>query len=274
MRLLPQFPLPWSSALWTSQCSVVPWSLAAWRTDAPPQLLPALNQGLSLFLGPLLGDSVSLSLIGVMSPALQSCWMGQWICFRAGGWDVLEEGDWRTYVHVRSDAQSCPTLCDLVDCNLLCMACFRQEYWSRFPFPTAGDLPDPGIEPASTALAGWFFATVLAGSPAYIHCMCKIDNSGKPTVAQGTLLSALRRPRWGGNPRERGTCFCVAHSPGCAAETHHIVNQLYFNKKWFLMHLTTSLAESKCSVDGGHDHSWCWERLSPTVCLPPDSERC
>ena len=35
----------------------------------------------------------------------------------------------------------------------------RQEYWSGEPFPPAGDLPDPGIEPASTALAGRFFTT-------------------------------------------------------------------------------------------------------------------
>ena len=27
----------------------------------------------------------------------------------------------------------------------------RQEYWSRLPFPSPGDLPDPGIEPASPA---------------------------------------------------------------------------------------------------------------------------
>ena len=36
----------------------------------------------------------------------------------------------------------------------------RQEYWSGFPFPPPGDLPDPGIEPessASPALAGVFF---------------------------------------------------------------------------------------------------------------------
>ena len=26
---------------------------------------------------------------------------------------------------------------------------FRQEYWSRLPFPTPGDLPDPGIKPVS-----------------------------------------------------------------------------------------------------------------------------
>ena len=28
----------------------------------------------------------------------------------------------------------------------------RQEYWSRLPFPSPGDLPDPGIKPASPAL--------------------------------------------------------------------------------------------------------------------------
>jgi len=42
----------------------------------------------------------------------------------------------------------------------------RQEYWSRLLFPAPGDLPDPGIEPASLAspvLAGSFFTTVLSG---------------------------------------------------------------------------------------------------------------
>ena len=39
----------------------------------------------------------------------------------------------------------------------------RQEYWSGLPFPSPGDLPDPGIEPRSLALqvisciAGGFF---------------------------------------------------------------------------------------------------------------------
>jgi len=34
------------------------------------------------------------------------------------------------------------------------------EYWSGLPFPSPGDLPDPGIEPTSLmspALADWFF---------------------------------------------------------------------------------------------------------------------
>ena len=28
----------------------------------------------------------------------------------------------------------------------------RQEYWSGLPFPSPGDLPDPGIEPRSPSL--------------------------------------------------------------------------------------------------------------------------
>ena len=36
----------------------------------------------------------------------------------------------------------------------------RQEYWSGFPCPPSGDLPNPGIEPASPVdPAGGFFTT-------------------------------------------------------------------------------------------------------------------
>ena len=41
----------------------------------------------------------------------------------------------------------------------------RQEYWSGLPFPPPGDLPDPGIEPASPALAGGVFTRELPGKP-------------------------------------------------------------------------------------------------------------
>ena len=34
----------------------------------------------------------------------------------------------------------------------LSMGFSRQEYWSRLPFPSPGDLPTPGIEPRSLAL--------------------------------------------------------------------------------------------------------------------------
>ena len=35
----------------------------------------------------------------------------------------------------------------------------RQEYWSELPLPSPGDLPDPGTESMSPALAGVFFTT-------------------------------------------------------------------------------------------------------------------
>ena len=37
----------------------------------------------------------------------------------------------------------------------LSMGFFRQEHWSGLPFPSPGDLPDPGIESGSPALPRW-----------------------------------------------------------------------------------------------------------------------
>ena len=75
-------------------------------------------------------------------------------------------------VHART--QSCPALCDPLDCSLLGSSVHgiaRQEYWSGWPFPPPGDLPDPGIEPGSLvslALAGGFFTTAPPGKPSPI----------------------------------------------------------------------------------------------------------
>ena len=51
--------------------------------------------------------------------------------------------------------KSCQTLVIpwTVACQVpLSMGFPRQEYWSGLPFPSPGDLPDPGIEPMSPAL--------------------------------------------------------------------------------------------------------------------------
>ena len=47
----------------------------------------------------------------------------------------------------------------------LSMEFSKQEYWNGLPFPSPGDLPDPGIEPASFSLAGGFFPTEPPGNP-------------------------------------------------------------------------------------------------------------
>ena len=49
----------------------------------------------------------------------------------------------------------CPTLCDPMNwgCQaLLSMEFSRQEHYSGLPFPSPGDLPDPGIKAGSPAL--------------------------------------------------------------------------------------------------------------------------
>ena len=41
----------------------------------------------------------------------------------------------------------------------------RQEYWSEHPFPSLGDLPNPGIEPRSPALQADLYQLSHKGSP-------------------------------------------------------------------------------------------------------------
>ena len=47
----------------------------------------------------------------------------------------------------------------------LTMGFSRQEYWSRLPFPSPGDLPNPGIEAGSPALQADSLPTELPGIP-------------------------------------------------------------------------------------------------------------
>ena len=50
----------------------------------------------------------------------------------------------------------------------LSMKFSRQEHWGGIPFPTLGDLPDPGIELASAAPTGRFFTTEQPGKHIYV----------------------------------------------------------------------------------------------------------
>ena len=60
----------------------------------------------------------------------------------------------------------------------------RQEFWGGLPFPSAGDLPGPGIKPPSPELAGAFFATEPHGTP-----ICSFILS--TTIYWGPLLPVL-----------------------------------------------------------------------------------
>ena len=68
--------------------------------------------------------------------------------------------------------QSCPTLCNTMDCSPVGCSIHgfsRQEYWSGLLCPPPGDLPDPGLKPASLTspeLAG-SLPLVPAGKPCH-----------------------------------------------------------------------------------------------------------
>ena len=93
-------------------------------------------------------------------------------------------------MHAKS-LQSCLTLWTVALQALLSMEFARQEYWSGLSCPPTGDLPNPGIKPASLmspALADRFFTTeppeqpdiILKGvkcglgicAQAYVDCIC------------------------------------------------------------------------------------------------------
>ena len=59
----------------------------------------------------------------------------------------------------------------------LFMGFSRQEYWIGLPFPPPGDLPHPGVEPRSPALADGFFTAEPPGKSSIRHtCAGKTVN--------------------------------------------------------------------------------------------------
>ena len=72
-------------------------------------------------------------------------------------------------------AQSCLTLCDPMDLAHQAppsMEFSRQEYWSGLPFPSPGDLPDPGIEPGSPTFWADALLSEPPGSPLILLGLC------------------------------------------------------------------------------------------------------
>jgi len=57
----------------------------------------------------------------------------------------------------------------------LSMGYSRQEDWSGLPFPSPGDLPDPGIKPISPALAGRFFTAEPLGKPIVVTTLMSLE---------------------------------------------------------------------------------------------------
>ena len=65
----------------------------------------------------------------------------------------------------------------------------RQEYWNGLPFPSPEDLPDPGIEPSSSALQADSLPSELQGSP--VKCSVNLQLETKLSLEQYPSPSKL-----------------------------------------------------------------------------------
>ena len=69
----------------------------------------------------------------------------------------------------------CPTLWTVACQAPLSMGFPRQEYWSGLPFPSPGDLPDPGMEPRSPALQADSLPLSPLGKPNEVNGIYKLQ---------------------------------------------------------------------------------------------------
>ena len=92
-------------------------------------------------------------------------------------------------------AQSCLTLCNPTDCSppgFSVTGFAREEYWSGLPFPSSGDLPNPGIKPISLESAAILY-----------HCIHRFFTTstsslplGSPGTVYGPHISQLFNDLW------------------------------------------------------------------------------
>ena len=104
-------------------------------------------------------------------------------------WDVLVWVSWNQGCHLPVSLGPAPGM--------------RQEYWSELPFPSPGDLPDPGIESASLgslSLAGGFCTTWESSNEMGV---VSGEFWGKESVTKRTPPAAELRKTGGGRNGSR-----------------------------------------------------------------------
>ena len=100
-------------------------------------------------------------------------------------------------------AKSCPTLVIpwTVACQApLSMGFSRQEYWSGLPFPSSGDLPNPGIKPKSPTIRRilyWLsFTESLLTREAPLSFLVAANSSYRDMVLYGQSRDVFWAPIW------------------------------------------------------------------------------
>ena len=99
----------------------------------------------------------------------------------------------------------------------LFMGSSRQEYWSGLPFPSPGDLPDPGIEPGSPALQTESLPSEPLGKPtihtgAYTNTPRHKDRMTDPYAHQFTLANPNTWIHQNTNPNTHGQFWVLINT--------------------------------------------------------------
>ena len=139
-----------------------------------------------------------------------------------------------------SDSVPTRPLCPVAHQAPLSMGFSRQEYWSGLPFSSPGDLPDPGIKPASlTPSLHWQVGSLPPVPP------------GKPKWAS----------RWELIPT---ALYLVIH---CFVTSHPRAHQLESTRIHHFSQFSACLGGSSAGLTGAYIYGCkSWDsRLSPTV---------
>ena len=120
----------------------------------------------------------------------------------------------------------------------------RQEYWSGLPFPTPGDLPNPGIKPTSLvspALAGGFFTTSSTQETKLHHMIVLFLNFWGIAI----LFSIAAAPIYIPINSEWRLFFCIhsdtghflffynSHTNRCEMISYCVSHLYFLNKQWY-----------------------------------------
>ena len=94
-------------------------------------------------------------------------------------------------------AQLCPTFCNPMDCSLpgsSAHGIFQAGVLEWLPFPSLGDLPDPGIEPGSPSLQADTLPFEPPGKPIikFECCVCIPDLSGYISGTLGDMKGQVK----------------------------------------------------------------------------------
>ena len=127
----------------------------------------------------------------------------------------------------------------------LSMGFSRQEHWSVLPFPSLGDLPDPGIKPMSPTLAGVFFTTEPPGKPIWRVSMFYLSDWGDGGFINLGENHWWKRQSERSRNREEGSVFSTPspafiacrfldrkHSDCCEVVPHCGFDLHFSNNEW------------------------------------------